>query len=619
MRYLIAVESPNKVKTIKQLLKGTPYEGAAVMASVGHITEIRDNRDSFRNSGIHPEDGFKADYDVSQDKRDVVARLKEQADKADVVFLASDADREGEAISWSLKRFLRIPEGKCRRITFHEVTKNAVLKAMASPRKIDSDLVEAAQARQKLDKMLGYELSGIARRGVGAKSVGRCQSAGLKILADREREISSFVPEEYFELHLDFEKNGSRFRAKYVGSGAKSPKRISSKLECDAIARDCAGNPFSIAGVCTKEKKSFPKPPFTTSTFQQEASSKLGMSVKQAQSAAQRLFEGIEVGGRHIALITYIRTDSAELAPEFVPLLGERVRESYGKEYYAPVKKAKKGELAQDGHEAIRPVDLEMTPERLSRHIDDKCLLKVYKLIYSRTIAASMAPNVVSETTYSIANGKHRFEMISKEELFDGYRKAYSYKEKSDGDQIVKETFAEGEELRGAKLSGARKSTTPPARYKEATFIKELESQGIGRPSTFATIVSTLLDPGRGYCVEEDKCMRPTEMGMRLSAFLDEKFPDIISVGYTAEMERGLDSIAKGEMGQVPFLKGFYDRMESAVERSGVGPKLADQRAAEGRKCPECGSPMAVRNGKYGPFLGCSSYPKCRHVEKIEK
>lgn len=610
-RVLVIVESPNKIKTLKEILPSN----YVIMASVGHISEIADS--GLHNFGIDPNDGFKTDYKVSSDKKDVVDKLKEQVQLCSKVILATDGDREGEAIAWSLKKFLRIPEDKYERVTFHEITKNAVLKAFDNPRKIDDDLVLASQSRQKLDKIVGYRLSPIARRQIDAKSVGRCQSAGLKLLVEREKEIQDFKVETYFDLFVHFLKNKNEFKAKYVGTTDKEVKRINTLDDVKAIVADCKKtNIYTINNIDTKEKLSNPKQPFVTSTFQQEVSNKLGIGVKQSMSYAQKLFEGLDVNGKHIALITYIRTDSPEFAPEFLPILEAHVKENYGEKYYAPVRKAKKAENTQDGHEAIRPVDLTMTPEKLSKYVSDQNLIKVYDIIYKRTVATAMASSITSETTYVIKNDKHLFNLVSKELLFDGYKAVYgSFEDKED--EVTTETFKVGETLKETSLEALEKHTNPPSRYKESTFIKELESKGIGRPSTFASIVETLLSESRGYCVVNDKFIVPTEKGIALSQFLDKSFPDIINVNYTSELEEDLDLIANGKLDDIDFLTTFYSKLEESVKK--VEPTMPKASVVTDKICPDCGKNLVLRNGKYGPFLGCSGYPKCKHIEKVEK
>ena len=538
--------------------------------------------------------------------------MKFQVDDSDKVYSCSDPDREGEAIAWSLKKFLKIPDKKYDRVTFHDLSPKTVLKAFESPRKIDEDLVYAAQSRQRLDKLTGYRLTPVARKKVGAKRVGRCQSACLKLIADREHEIESFVPETYYELFLTFVRDGAEFKAKYFGTEKEEMKKIPSKEAVAEILEDCNKNfPFSISEIEPKEKLSYPKAPFTTSTFQQEVSSKLGVSIKTAMSYAQRLFEGLEVNGEHIALITYIRTDSTDISEEFVPILKEHVIDTYGKNYYAPIKKVKKSELAQDGHEAIRPVDMTMTPGKLSKYITDNILLKVYEIIYKRTEACSMAPSITSETTYKIKNGKHIFNLVSRELRFDGYKKAYTYKDDSEEKDISIVAFNVGDIIdkkNNPELFSNEKTTTPPVRYKESTLVKELENKGIGRPSTFASIVETILSTSRGYCTVEDGFIVPTPLGMNLSKFLDESIPDLFSIGYTAEMEKDLDLIANGKLDWLEFLTSFYNNLEKSAGNIGELTKI----------CPECGKPMKIRKGPYGSFWGCTGYPNCKHLERLD-
>lgn len=615
-RILCIVESPNKKATISGIFKSLGYTNVTVMASVGHIGEIADGT-GYYNTGIDVDHGFSPQFRVSSDKRDVVAKLRKAVSEADLIYLATDPDREGEAIAWSLREFLKIPESRYLRITFHEITKAAVQRALENPRKIDEDLVHASHARQKMDKMLGYRMSGISRANVGARSVGRCQSAGLELIVAREDEISSFVPEKYGELTATLEKNSQEFRAKYLGPdgiGDRKPTYAECVSARDAIrASLSSGGRFSVTAADTREARSNPKPPFTTSTFQQEVSARLGIGVEQAMQSAQRLFEGIEVCGSHVALITYIRTDDATLSPEFEKALGQYVADTYGKDYQAPVRKAKKSENAQAGHEAIRPVDLTMTPERLAGFVSDTRLLKVYGIIYRRTLACAMAASVTSETTYSLEQSGHRFSMVSRELLFDGYRRVYSDPDADAGDGPSRETLSVGELVDCTALEAAERQTTPPPRYREATFVRELERTGIGRPSTYASILKTLKDPARGYCTVTDRCLVPTDTGTRLARFLTDKFPRLINVEYTSHMESDLDGIAEGKVAEDDFLRGFLNTMEGNIASSGV----TDTGATTGYTCPLCGAPMKFRKGPYGPFLGCTRYPQCKGIRKL--
>ena len=603
-KVLVLVESPNKRATIKSYLPSN-YQ---VEASVGHISEIKDGG-TYWNTGINPEKGFDANFVISNDKKDVVARLSKLVQESDIVYVCSDPDREGEAIAWSLKKFLKIPKNKLRRATFQEINKKAVLDALNNSRDIDENLVDASHARMKLDKMLGYRMSPIAKKAIQARSVGRCQSAGLLLIAQKEQEIQEFVPEEYSELILNFSIDGESFKAKYFEDDEK--KRLSitrgkNILELLNDLVDKSGEHYRVTSVETKQRLNNPSPAFSTATFLQEASSKLGMSVDTATSCAQRLFEGLEVNHQHVGLITYIRTDSTEISQEFLPTLESFVKKTYGDKYYAQARAGKKNELAQEGHEALRVIDLEMTPEKLSQYIVDKNLLRVYNIIYQRTLACSMASSITRETIYTISLKDYNFRLVSKELLFDGYKRVYKFEDKEDN--LSKHIFKLNEDINQYSpiLNLEEKKTTPPARYKEATLLSKLESSGIGRPSTYKTIVKTLLDENRGYCQIVDKFIVPTQKGLELCEFLTKNYSDLVSVDYTKEMEKDLDLIAQGKLNEEDFLKSFYDNMEKTINSN-----------VEEVKCPICGGPMTERSGKYGRFYGCDSYPRCKGIRKI--
>lgn len=614
---LILVESPNKCKTIAKITKDLGYKHVTVKASVGHFTEIKDGG-GYKNTGISIKDGFKPNIRVTDDKKKIVAELQEAVKKADYVYICSDEDREGESIGSRMKTFLKIPDSKYGRAAFHEITKAAIQKALEEPRKIDQNLVEAAEARQVLDKIMGYALSPIARANLGCKSVGRCQSAGLLLITERENEILHFVPEKYYDLYLYFTKHETEFKAKYIGTAEAPIKRINTIEDCDKIKKACDKRPFSIKSIEKKEIKDNPKPPFTTSTFEQEANKLYGISIDQALSCAQKLFEGISIAGEHVALVTYVRTDDTSMAPEFAETLGEYVKMNYGKEYYAPARKAAKGETAQEGHECLRVINLNMTPTELSKYISDSLLLKIYKLIWERTVMSSMAAAVINDTAYTIKNGKHLFVMHSRELKFDGYRKVRTDAGAAIGkDELIRETFAVGEDLENTSLKEEYKETTPPKRYTQATLVKELEDRGIGRPSTFATIVKTVLAPDRGYCEVDsgkEKLISPTKKGMELSGFLQKSFSDVINFDYTKNLEGDLDKIAAGKEEKVAFLQGFFNQLENSISK--VAPVIKE---TTGEVCPKCGKPLVVRfsRANHSKFLGCSGYPNCKFTKAI--
>ena len=445
---LILVESPNKTKTIQEILKKAGFSNIKVLASAGHIMELA-NGGTYYNSGVEPSKDFELNLKVSDDKYKIVQDLKIAVKKADLVYLMSDADREGFVISWSLVKFLNIPKTKYKRAVTHEITPKAIINALENPIPMDDNLVDAGLARMALDKMLGFRLSPISKTYVGARSVGRCQSVGLKIIADREKEIQNFTPETYFDLYVNFEKNGTKFKAKFAGNNTiGNVDHLNSQKEVDAIKANCTKD-YIIEAIKKKEKEESPKPPFCTATFQQEASSKLGLKVKDAMSIAQKLFEGINTSKGHLSFITYIRTDDTTIAPEFIPTLQTYIESTYSKKAWTQPRVGKKQENAQEGHECLRVVDPSLTPEEYAKLDSNLLNQKVYKLIWQRTIATALPNAKISETQYLIDNNGEKFILVSKEITSLGYREVYAYKDddaKDDSD-IVKETFTKGEKL----------------------------------------------------------------------------------------------------------------------------------------------------------------------------
>ena len=438
-KILVIVESPNKVQHIQKYLRDAGYK-VNVMASVGHIMSLADGG-SYYNSGVDPKNNFDLNLKVSEDKYKVVQQLKDQAKTADLVYLMSDPDREGFVISWSLVKFLKLPKTKYRRAVTHEITPKAVVKAIENPIPMDDNLVDAGLARMTLDKMLGYRLSPIGKTYVGAKSVGRCQSVGLKLVADREKEIQNFVPETYFDLYVNFEKNKTKFKAKFAGNNTiGNVDHLNSQKEVDTIKANCTKD-YIIEAIKKKEKEESPKPPFCTATFQQEASSKLNLKVKDAMAVAQKLFES----GR----ITYIRSDDTTIAPEFIPTLQSYIESTYGKKAWTQPRVGKKQENAQEGHECLRITDPSLTPDEYNKIDANNLNQKVYKLIWQRTIAAALPNAKISETQYLIDNNGEKFILVSKEITSLGYREVYTYKDDDakDDSGVVKETFTKGEKL----------------------------------------------------------------------------------------------------------------------------------------------------------------------------
>lgn len=610
-KILIIVESPTKTTTIKEILQKAGYKHATVKASKGHIQQLADDKSSWKNSGVWPDENFRLNLVIDRDKTGLVAELANQAKLADAIFIASDGDREGEVIGWSLCRFLNLDMSKTFRMVMHEITPKAVVSALENPVPFNNNMVEAGLARLTLDKLIGYGLSPIARMYIGAKSVGRCQSAGLLLITERENEILNFKPEIYYDLYLNFTKNKTNFKAKYIGTSKGIVDHLYSKQDVNNVINLCTSD-FKILDITKREKQENPKPPFSTPTFQQEASSKLGLSVKTAQSCAQKLFEGINVGGSHLGLVTYIRTDATDMSPEFIPTLRDYINQTFGPSTFTTPKVGKKQENAQEGHEALRCTDPNMTPEKLESYISDPMLIKVYRLIWQRTIASAMPPAVISETTYTIDNNGQYFSLVSNELISQGYKAIYNYNndDVATDNTVVKETFKINEILKKCSLDGVEKSTKPKPRYKEATFIKELQQRGLGRPSTYSTILETILSPTRGYCTIENKELVPTKLGMRLSEYLARAFPDLISFDYTKEMEKDLDLIASGKLAKQDLLHDFYINLTESMSKNTEGVMSQEE-----VKCPKCGASMVLRRNKWGKmFYGCSQYPNCNGI-----
>lgn len=613
-RYLMLVESPEKAKTITEIFKNSNIRNIFVMATYGHFIKIKDGS-GYHNTGIDPKANFKANYAIDSDRRigkttvgQHVQKLKEQVKISDEVIIASDPDREGEAIAWSCTKFLSIPKNKYKRVTYHAVNKAAILKGIEEASDLDDNLIQAAHARQNIDKILGYGISEDIRAHGKGRSGGRVQSALLRIICDREWEIINFKPEKYIDLYLHFEKNKIEFKAKYQGTDKKEVEKITTQAEVDQIFEDCKGKPFYIHDIEKRDRKENPKVPFCTATFYQECFNKLGIDTTQAKECAQKLFDS--------GKISYHRTDSEIFEPEFETELKAFVKAHFKKEYVSgTVTKGKVDDTEQGGHEALHVLDLNLTPEDYAQEAASPLLAKVYRIIYNRTVACALAPAIIAETKYNIYNGKHKFTMGSNELRFDGYRCVYAYKdadEKQEDDGIVKETFDEGEVLKECSFESIPKETKPKPRFKESAIVKVMKEEGIGRPSTYESTIKTIKSEDRGYVEVVDGYLKPTEKGMALDTYLKENHLDLINVPYTSEMEKDLDLIAQGKLNDLDFLNSFFIKLEESLKKSGGGVGEVTDKI-----CPECGKPMVKRKGKYGFFLGCSGYPKCKHMEKI--
>lgn len=612
-KILVIVESPNKVKTISSILKNAGHSEAVVLASIGHIMELKDGGPAW-NSGIYPKQKFRMNLDVVDGKQKAVSDITTQAKSASKIFIMTDGDREGEVISWSLIKFCGLPIDKCYRAITHEITPKAVISAIENPVPFNDNLVDAGLTRMRVDKLIGYSLSPLAKKYIGAKSIGRCQSVGLKLVSDREKEIADFIPEMYFHLFLNFSKNDTSFKAKYSGYKDEIIDKFNKQVDVDAVISDCRSGQYTIEDCKKVKHQESPNPPFSTATFQQEASQRLGLRVKDAMSCAQKLFEGIKVDGAHIGLITYLRSDSTEIAPEFIPELKSYIEETYGKDMYVGPRKTKKKDTDQNGHEALRITDPNMTPDKLSTLIGNELLVKVYRLIWQRTIASAMPNAVISETVYTITNSGHKFTLSSKELAKAGYKEVYEFEDGQAFGNVP--AFDIGEVLNSTELESEQYFTRPKSRYSEASLVKELQKLEIGRPSTYATIVDTILSPTRGYATLEEKRIVPTDRGMQLADYCDRSFPTLINLNYTKELEESLDKIADGKTNWLDFMEIFYENLNDIVgstNETGLATDLPE------KECPNCGQPMVIRRSRFGKiFYGCSTFPKCRGIISID-
>ncbi|MBT9253382.1 MAG: type I DNA topoisomerase [Brockia lithotrophica] len=610
---LVIVESPAKAKTIAKFLG----RGVRVVASMGHVRDLPKSQ-----LGVDIESGFTPKYITIRGKGSVLKELKERAKKAERIYLASDPDREGEAIAWHLAQYLGLDPNAPIRVVFHEITKPAVQASFREPRAIDQRLVDAQQARRILDRLVGYKLSPLlwqkVKRGLSA---GRVQSAALKLVVDREREIEAFVPEEYWTLTAHLRASGGgEFHAEFVGFG-EDKVSLRSREDVDAVLRRLEGAEFVVAAVETKPRRRSAPPPFTTSTLQQEASKRLGFRPARTMRVAQELYEGLPVGDEGpVGLITYMRTDSTRLSPFAVEAGQAFIRETYGPEYVGQVSAGKKRENVQDAHEAIRPTDVRRTPEAVKPYLS-RDQYRLYRLIWERFVASLMAPAVYNATSATLTAGEARFRASGSILVFPGFLRVYA-DAKEDASEKEEERalppLSAGERLELLRFEPKQHFTQPPARYTEAQLVKAMEELGIGRPSTYAPTLETLTK--RRYVVLEDRRLRPTELGRLVTELLEGHFPEIVDVRFTANLESQLDQIEEGGLPWRRVLEEFYawfsERLREA-ERTIARVELAPQYAGE--NCPVCGRPLVVKEGRYGPFLACSGYPECTYTRPLLK
>ncbi|ELR5013002.1 type I DNA topoisomerase [Campylobacter upsaliensis] len=603
---LIIVESPAKARTISNFL-GNKYE---VMASKGHIRDLP--KTSF---GIKiEEDHFVPEYRISKDHSALVKELKEKAAKAGQVYLATDEDREGEAIAYHIAKAIGKDENSLPRIVFHEITQSAIEHALKNPRKLDINSVNAQQTRRLLDRIVGYKLSPLLgqkiQRGLSA---GRVQSAALKIIVDREKEIRAFVPLEYFSIDMIFSKD---LEAELVEFDAKKLEKLSltNKDRAKLILEECQKAQFIVENIESKERKIAPPPPFMTSTLQQSASNRLGFTPKKTMMIAQKLYEGVKTHQGTMGVITYMRTDSLNLAKEAVKGAREFIKEHFGKEYL-PSKEniyTTKSKGAQEAHEAIRPTNLSFTPELAAKYLE-KDELRLYTLIYNRFLACQMNPALSQSEGVFVRGGRALFKISGRRVLFEGFYKVYGDMDK---DKILPE-FKKAEVLKTQKLTMSNHFTEPPSRYSEAGLVKKLESLGIGRPSTYAPTISIL--SARDYVVIEKKQLVPNEIAFSVTELLEKNFSDIVDSHFTSNLENTLDEIAENKADWQETLKEFYYPFMRKIEEGKSTIKSQKTFTKLDEKCPECGGELAVRKGRYGEFIACLAFPKCRYSRNLKE
>ena len=603
MKNLVIVESPSKSKTIEKYL-GNDYK---VVSSKGHIRDL--STSGKFGFGVDVDDGFKPNYEIIKGKKSVVTELKKLAKESNLVYLASDPDREGEAIAWHLKDALKLKDDKYDRVVFNEITKDKVREAFNHPRKIDDDLVKSQESRRILDRIIGFRLSKLMQSKTGGKSAGRVQSVALKLIVDREEEINAFIPEEYYTITAIF----NDFESKLFQYDHKDIEIKTEKEKNDIL--DKLSKTFEIESIDKKDKNKKAKPPYTTSTLQQDASNKYNFPGKKTMSIAQKLYEGIELENETTGLITYMRTDSIRLSDEFIKNTYKYINDNYGKEYAGYVKQTKNKENVQDAHEAIRPTDINKSPDKVKKYLSED-EYKLYKLIYFRALASLMIDAKALTTTIILNNNNYQFKTTGSIITFDGYLKVYKDYEATE-EKILPDLENYNTNIVIAnEIVDEQHFTKPKPRYTEAKLIKELEELGIGRPSTYVKIIDTLKE--RGYVLLEDKKFKPTEIGILTTHKLQEFFSNIINVEYTAKMEDDLDKIAEGKEVWNEMLDSFYKEFEPLV-KTAFSEMEKKEPEKTGESCPLCNNPLVIRKGKYGEFTACSNYPECKYIKKEEK
>ncbi len=605
---LVIVESPAKAKTIAKYL-GKNY---IVEASMGHVRDLPKS-----TLGVDIEDDFNPKYITIRGKGELISKLRKAAKKADKVYLATDPDREGEAISWHLANILKIDESSKCRIVFNEITKNAVKSSIKSARSINKNLVDAQQARRILDRLVGYEISPILWKNVRwGLSAGRVQSAALKLICDREEEIKAFKPEEYWTVDCIMKKDRKKFAIKLISKG-KEKIAITNEEEAKKIIAEIESNDFVVKSIKEGTKNKNPLPPFTTSTLQQEASKKLNFRTQRTMSIAQTLYEGVDIKGHGtVGLITYMRTDSVRISQDAQSSALNFIESNYGKEYIPESPRVYKGRKnIQDAHEAIRPTYVEITPEVAKESLSSE-QFKLYSLIWKRFMASQMASCILNTNSITIENGEYKFKASGSQIKFDGFMKLYEYVMDEENDSVLLPKLSEGEILSKESIEGKQHFTQPPARFTEASFVKQMEEKGIGRPSTYVPTISTILS--REYVERDKKNLVPTELGFIVNNIINEYFKEIADVEFTAGMEKKLDYIEEGKEEWKQVVGEFYSPLKVAIDKAEreISKVVIEDKVSD-VPCDKCGRMMVIKRGRYGNFLACPGYPDCKNAKPI--
>ena len=603
---LVIVESPSKTHTLKRYL-GSEYE---IEASKGHVRDLAITGPS--GYGVDIENDFKATYDSSSQKIKTINNLKELSKKAEEVILATDPDREGEAIAWHIAQILGLDVETTKRLEFHEITRESITEAIKTPRTIDMNLVNSQETRRVIDRIIGFDLSKITKKAIKSKSAGRVQSVTLKLICDHEKEILDFKPETYYSIVVELENENLKINI--TDFNGKKIDKIKTKEEAEEIF-NAIGDKLKVTNIAVKERRVKSKEPYTTSTLQQDAFNHYNFKTKETQMIAQKLYEGVEIEEGLVGLITYMRTDSTKLSNSYINRAKNFIIETYGEKYFVGEKNTKHIALSQDAHEAIRPTSNHRTPESVKKYLTDH-EYKLYKLIYNRAQGSLMADEIDEVHTITLSSNGVNFKLEGYKVIFDGFSKLTKPKKEK---FLLKDIKLDDEfALKSKDL--LEDQTKPAPRYSEARVVKLMEEEGIGRPSTYASTINTLIE--RSYVVSEKGIIKPTEQGMITAKFLEGNFEDLMNVKYTAEMESKLDQIEEGKANRVEVLQNFYQSFSNEVNEYNVAPKLVVEKPEPkktGEVCPECGSDLVERKSKYGSFTACSNYPTCKYIKKEKK